>query len=258
MVTLIEVVILSVIQGLTEWLPISSSGHLVIFQQVFGIKVPLLLDVMLHFGTLIVILIVFQKEILKIIKALIHREFKSEEGKLGIFLIFGSIPIAIIGLIFFDIIESFFSNLFVVGIALVLSGCIIFFSEKRLGTKKIKFLDSFLIGLAQTIALIPGISRSGVTISVGLLRRINRQKAFNYSFLLAIPAILGATIFESKELILGTIDPILLILGIIISTIIGYGSLKLLNKIIIMEKFHLFAYYCWLFGTIVILFVLTQ
>lgn len=258
MVTLIEVVILSVIQGLTEWLPISSSGHLVIFQEVFGIKVPLLLDVMLHFGTLIVILFVFQKEIFMIIKALIHREFNSEEGKLGIFLIVGSIPIAIIGVIFFDIIESFFSNLFVVGIAMILSGCIIFFSEKKIGTKKITILDSFLIGLTQTIALIPGISRSGITISVGLLGGIDRQKAFNYSFLLAIPAILGATIFESKELIIGTIDPILLILGIIIPAIIGYGSLKFLNKIIIMEKFHLFAYYCWLLGTIVILFVLTQ
>ena len=258
MVILFEVVILSVIQGLTEWLPISSSGHLVFFQQVFGIKVPLLLDVMLHFGTLIVILIVFRKKILKIIKALIHLEFKSEEGKLGIFLIVGSIPIAIIGAILFDIIKSFFSNLLVVGIALILSGCIIFFSEKRLGKKKITLLDSFLIGIAQSIALIPGISRSGITISVGLLGRIDRHKVFNYSFLLAIPAILGATIFESKELILGTIDPILLILGIIISTVIGYGSLKFLNKIIIMEKFHLFAYYCWLFGILVILFVFIQ
>jgi undecaprenyl-diphosphatase len=252
------VVILSVIQGLTEWLPISSSGHLVFFQQVFGIEVPLLLDVMLHFGTLIVILIVFRKKILKIIKALIHLEFKSEEGKLGIFLIVGSIPIAIIGAILFDIIESFFSNLLVVGIALILSGCIIFFSEKRLGKKKITLLDSFLIGIAQSIALIPGISRSGITISVGLLGRIDRHKVFNYSFLLAIPAILGATIFESKELILGTIDPILLSLGIITSTVIGYGSLKFLNKIIIMKKFHLFAYYCWLFGILVIFFVFIQ
>ena len=258
MVTLIEVVILSVIQGLTEWLPISSSGHLVVFQQVFGIEAPLLLDIMLHFGTLIVIIIVFQKEILKIIKALINRDFKSEKGKLGLLLIIGSIPIAIIGMIFFDIIESFFSNLFVVGIALVLSGFIIFFSEKRLGKKKITLLDSFLIGIAQAIALIPGISRSGVTISVGLLGRIDRHKVFNYSFLLAIPAILGATIFESKELILGTIDPILLSLGIIISTAIGYVSLIFLNKIIIMEKFHLFAYYCWLFGILVIFFVFIQ
>ncbi|MBT8171907.1 undecaprenyl-diphosphate phosphatase [Candidatus Bathyarchaeota archaeon] len=256
MVTLIEVIILSIIQGLTEWLPVSSSGHLVFTERILGLNLPLIFNVILHFGTLIVILTVYRKDILNIIKALVNRDFKTEEGKFALFLIIGSIPIAIIGFFLNNLIESLFSNLFNVGIALVITGCIIFFSEKRSGTKKIGVLDSLLIGLVQGIAIIPGISRSGVTISAGLLRRIDKETAFKYSFLLSVPAVLGATIIESKDIIFGTMNPILLIIGLIISMITGFGSLKLLKKMVIMEKIHLFAYYCWVFGLIIILLIL--
>lgn len=256
--TFIEVIILSIIQGLTEWLPISSSGHLAFIQKILGLNLPLFFDVMLHLGTLLVILIVFQKDISIIIKAILKGNFQSDEGKFGLFLIVGSIPIAVIGILFNNIINSFFSNLLVVGIALVITGSIVFLSEKGTGVKKMGFPDSFLIGLIQAFALIPGISRSGVTVSMGLLRRMNKETAFKYSFLLAIPAILGATIFESRNFIIGTVDPIFLILGVIISMIVGYGSLKFLKKIVIMEKFHLFAYYCWIFGLVIIFFEIFQ
>ena len=213
---------------------------------------------MLHFGSLLVILIVFQKDISIIIKAILKGDFQSDEGKFGLFLIVGSIPIAIIGFAFYNIIDSFFCNLLVVGVSLVITGSIVFLSKKRIGVKKIGFLDSVLIGLIQAFALIPGISRSGVTVSMGLIRRMTPETAFKYSFLLAIPAILGATIFESKDLIIGTVDPIFLILGVIISMIAGYGSLKFLKKIVIIEKFHLFAYYCWIFGLVIIFFEIFQ
>jgi undecaprenyl-diphosphatase len=258
MVTLIEVIILAVVQGITEWLPISSSGHLVITQKALGLNLPLIYSVMLHLGTLIVVLTVFRKDIADIIKAVVKRDFETEEGKLALFIVVGSVPTAIIGFIFHGFFESLFSNLPAVGSALLITGAILFLSEKRIGNKKMGITDSLLIGLAQAIAIIPGISRSGATISTGLLRKIDKKTAFKYSFLLSAPAIAGATIMESKHLALGNIDPIPLLLGTIVSMIVGYASLKLLQKIVMNEKIHLFAYYCWLAGAAIILFTILQ
>jgi len=167
MVTLIEVFILAVVQGLTEWLPISSSGHLVITQKILGLNLPLIYSVMLHFGTLIVVLTAFRKDISNIIKAVVKREFETEEGKLALFIVVGSVPIAFTGFVFHDFFESLFSNLPAVGLALLITGLVLFFAEKRIGNKKMGILDSILIGMAQAIAIIPGISRSGATISTG-------------------------------------------------------------------------------------------
>jgi undecaprenyl-diphosphatase len=264
MVTLIEVFILAVVQGLTEWLPISSSGHLVITQKALGLNLPLIYSVMLHLGTLIVVLTVFRKDIADIIKAVVKRDFETEEGKLALFIVVGSVPTAIIGFIFHDFFESLFSNLPAVGAALLITGAVLFLSEKRLGNKKMNTTDSLLIGLAQAIAIIPGISRSGATISTALLRKIDKKTAFKYSFLLSVPAVLGAAVMESKvfmksrELAVGNVDIVPLILGAIISMIVGYASLKLLQKIVMNEKIHLFAYYCWLAGATLIFFTILQ
>ena len=116
-----------------------------------------------------------------------------------------------------------------------------------------KLLDSLLIGLAQGIALIPGISRSGMTISMGLLRQIEKKTVFKYSFLLSVPAIIGATIMESKDIVTGNIEMAPIFFGVITSMIVGYFSLKILQKIVISEKFHLFAYYCGIVGIVLIL-----
>jgi undecaprenyl-diphosphatase len=258
MVTLIEIFILAVIQGLTEWLPVSSSGHLVITQKILGLNLPLIFDVMLHAGTLIVVLTVFRKDIADITKAVVKRDFENEKGKLALFIVVGSVPIAIIGFIFHDVIESLFSNLLAVGIALIITGSVLFFSEKRLGNRKMGFLDSLLIGLAQGITIIPGVSRSGITIATGLLRKIDKVTAFRYSFLLSVPAIIGAAVMESRDMILRNMDMVPLFLGATISMIVGYVSLKLLQKIIMNEKFHLFAYYCWTVGIAIILFLSFQ
>jgi undecaprenyl-diphosphatase len=258
MVTLMEVFILAVVQGLTEWLPISSSGHLVITQKALGLNLPLIYSVMLHLGTLIVVLTAFRKDITNIIKAVAKRDFQTEQGKLALFIVVGSIPTAIIGFTFHDFLESLFSNLPAVGAALLITGAILFLSEKRTGNKKLDTTDSLLIGLAQAIAIIPGISRSGATISTALLRKIDKTTAFKYSFLLSAPAIAGATLMESKQLALGNIDPIPLLLGTIVSMIIGYASLKTLQKIVMNEKIHLFAYYCWTVGLMIIFFTILQ
>jgi undecaprenyl-diphosphatase len=256
--------ILAVIQGLTEWLPISSSGHLVITQKILGLDLPLIFNVMLHVGTVVVVLGVFRKDIADIVKALINRDFGTDEGKLALFIAVGSVPIGLIGLVFYDFFESLFDNLLVVGSALLITGFVLFFSEKRIGNRKMGILDSLLIGLAQAVAIIPGVSRSGVTVATGLLRKIDKATAFKYSFLLSVPAVIGATVTtwlrifetESRELISGNIDMILLFLGAIISMIVGYVSLKLLQKIVMREKFHLFAYYCWAVGLAIILFTI--
>lgn len=256
MVTVIEAVILAIIQGLTEWLPVSSSGHLVIAQNFLGLNPPLVFDVMLHFGTLIVVLVMFRNDVLDIFKALLKRDFNTNEGKFTLHLIIGSIPIAIIGITFYSAINSLFSNLFAASIALLFTGCVLFVSEKRLGNKKMGTLDSLLIGLAQAVAIIPGISRSGLTISTGLLRKIDKTTAFKYSFLLSVPAVLGATIVELKDLVLGNMDVFPIIVGVIVSMLVGYCSLKLLQKIVMSEKFHLFAYYCWILGIALVLFAI--
>lgn len=255
--TVIEILILAIIQGVTEWLPISSSGHLVIAQEYMGLSLPVFFDIVLHVGSLLVVLIVFRSDIFKILRAFWRLDFKSEEVKLAFYVILGSIPTAIIGFIFKDLFESFFNNLIAVGIAFIVTGSFLSVSE-RTGNhdKPFGYLDAVLIGAAQGIALIPGISRSGITITAGLLRKVGKKTAFRYSFLLFIPAVVGATIFtapETENLMTANIDYSSMLLGIVITVVVGYVSLKLLLRIVLREKFHLFAYYCWAIGFLVLL-----
>jgi len=255
--TIIEILILAIIQGLTEWLPISSSGHLVIAQKHMGLSIPVFLDVLLHAGSLLVVLIVFRREIFSIVKAVAYLDFKSKEGKLALFVILGSIPTAVIGFAFKDLFESFFDNLWVVGIAFLLMGGFLFISEREKSkVNSLNHLDAILIGIAQCTALIPGISRSGVTITTGLLRRVGKQAAFTFSFLLFIPTVVGATVFkavEAESLVTANIDPVNMLLGLVTTVIVGYFSLRLLRKIVLRERFHWFAYYCWVVGSFVLL-----
>jgi undecaprenyl-diphosphatase len=252
--TLLEIVILAVIQGLTEWLPISSSGHLVIAQKYLGLNLPLVFSVMLHTGTVIVVLVAFRKDIADIIKAMVKRDFETEDGRMALLIAVGSVPIALMGFFLHDFFESLFSNLPAVGLALLVTGVVLFFSEKRSGNKKLGIFDSLIIGVAQAVAIIPGVSRSGVTVATGLLRKVDKVKAFKFSFLLSVPAVLGATVLEARELVVGNVDVIPLFLGVIVSMIVGFASLKLLQKVVMREKFHLFAYYCWTVGLVLIFF----
>ena len=209
---------------------------------------------MLHVGTLFVVLAVFWRDIIKIAKALVRLDFKTDEGKLALFIAIGSVPTALIGFFFHDIFESFSHNLLVVGVALLITGFVLFVSERRKTDRELSYLDSLLIGTAQGIAIAPGISRSGVTIATGLLRRVKKEIAFKYSFLLSVPAVIGATVMESRDLVVGNVDVVALFLGVITSMIVGYIFLKFLQKIVMKERFHLFAYYCWIVGLITVFF----
>ena len=259
--SLLETLILAIVQGVTEWLPISSSGHLVVVQQyLLHEPPPLLFDVALHIGTLCVVLVVFWRELMSILKALVRFDFKSEEGKLGVFIAVGSIPTALIGYFFHDVLESFFYNVLVVGMALVVNGVVLFFSELREDGRRVGFLDSLLIGVAQGTAIVPGISRSGLTIATALLRKVEKKTAFAFSFLLSVPAVIGATILESarawasSDLVIGGVDIATMLFGVVVSMIIGYISLKLLQKIVMSKRLHLFGYYCWIAGIGIILY----
>ena len=153
-----------------------------------------------------------------------------------------------IGLVFHELLVSFFSNLLVVGVALIITGTLLFFCERREGKKELTIRESLLIGLAQGLAIIPGISRSGSTIGLGLLRGIERDKLVRFSFLLSVPAILGAGLFESRNVVFSQIEWLPVIVGVIVSGIVGYFSLKFLIKFIKERKLKWFSYYCWILG----------
>jgi len=249
---LIQVLILAIIQGITEWLPISSSGHLVVVQEYFALAPLVIFDVMLHVGTLLVVLIAFWKDVAGILKAVAKLDFTAEEGKLAVFIVVGNIPTALIGFIFRDIFRSFFNNLLAVGIALLVTGCILYISKHGKNSKKMSYLDAFLIGIAQGVAIIPGVSRSGVTIATGLLIKLKKETAFKFSFLLSIPAVIGAAVTESSDMFLAEIDGLTMVLGVMVSMIVGYVALKLLQRLLLKERFHMFAFYCWLLGTAIV------
>ncbi len=253
--SIVESLILGIIQGLTEWFPVSSSGHLTIAKEFAEWNPPVFFFVLLHLATLTVLIVFFRKVIAEVLKALARGDFNSEEGKLGILIITGNIPTAIIGYTFRDILKSFFSNLLVVGIALLATGFLLYTSRTRGDNRPIGHLDALLMGLAQALAIVPGISRSGATISIGFLRKIDKKKVFEFSFLLSIPAILGATIVESADLPLLITDGgdiLALVVGIAASIIVGYVSLKTLRRVVMEEKFHWFAPYCWIAGILII------
>jgi len=254
---LIQTIILGLIQGLTEWLPISSTGHLRLTEHFLDLKVPILFDVLLHAGTLIVTLLFFHKDIKNILVALGKRDFKTENGKLIPLIIVGTIATALIGLIFGNAIEALFSNLLPIAGAFVICGVVLYSS--KIGNEKkesIGYLEALVIGTAQGIAIIPGISRSGLTIAVALLLGTKREKAFKFSFLLSVPAIIGAlglTLYEQHAaLVLAGVGWTEILVGVAVSMVVGYFALNLLRKIIAHKKFYFFAFYCWLLSIVLI------
>ena len=249
---LVEAVFLGIVQALTEWLPISSSGHLVLIQQLLGLNPPLIFDAMLHLGTLIVVILIFPKDILRILKCFARLDFKSEYGRLGLFLIIGTIPAGVLGLGFRGFFESLFYSLSAVAIAFVVTGFILFFTRRGKGDRKLNFWDSIFVGIAQGVAIAPGISRSGLTIGVGLMRGVKREMAVKYSFLLSIPAILGALVVEIADLV-WEIELTTMLLGMVVSMVVGFLSFKLLLNIINRGKLHQFSYYCWAIGIVTLI-----
>jgi undecaprenyl-diphosphatase len=255
---LIETVILGIIQGLTEWLPISSSGHLKIAEKFLGLEVPILFDVILHLGTLTVILFFFRGDVKKILSALACLDFKTEYGRLIPLIIVGTIPTALIGLAFSIFLEDFFREVLTVAVALLACGFVLYSAKaSKEKTGYIGYFAALLIGIAQGIAVIPGLSRSGLTIATALLLGIEREKAFKFSFLLSVPAVIGAfgltlhTHFSA--LAASNLGWVEVFAGVAAAVIVGYLALKLLWKVLAKKGFHFFAFYCWALGALLII-----
>jgi undecaprenyl-diphosphatase len=191
--------ILAIVQGLTEWLPISSSGHLVLFQNILNYHPGIAFDVALHFGTLMAVFVYFGKDIVDILEAVLKGKWKSENGKLGFLLIVATIPAALIGYLLKPLFESAFSSLLISAIGFGITGMILLIAslDFKKNTKKLSsYFDSLVIGFVQALAIFPGISRSGSTISAGLLTGLDEKAAMKFSFLMSIPIIFGAGIVE--------------------------------------------------------------
>jgi undecaprenyl-diphosphatase len=257
----LQSIFLAVVQGLTEFLPISSSGHLVFFQSLFGLKEsPVFFDVMLHLGTLLSVAVYFRRDILTIIKGIVstlRRKEENQEGtRLFLWIILASIPTGLMGLFFKDWFESLFSKPKIVGGMLILTGLILWLTRwaKKVGKPigRMRWLDAILIGIAQGVAIIPGISRSGATISTGLFSGLDRELAGKFSFLLSIPAILGATLLEFKGhgMASGLAIPLI---GSAVAFGVGILALTLLIRIIKMGKIFNFSYYCCGMGIVMII-----
>jgi undecaprenyl-diphosphatase len=249
----IQAIFLGFIQGTTEWLPISSTGHLRIAERAMDLQVPLLFDVTLHLATLLVVLIYFRSDVKNILISLGRGDFKSENGRLIPLISLGTIPAATIGVIFGDALDTSFNTILTLGAGFLFSGFVIYgsrFSRER--KDDISYVDALLIGVAQVIALVPSISRSGMTISMALLLGISRKKAFKFSFLLFIPAEIGAeglTLYQqSASLPLSGLGITEIIAGCVVAIGISFLAVRLLWKTLANKKFYLFAFYCWLVG----------
>lgn len=265
-----EAIVMGIFQGVAEFLPISSSGHLALLQYIFKIKEGnLFFTVMLHFGTLLSIFIVYFKDIARIIYeffgligTILKRKRITRLTKyqwFGMLIIVGSIPTAIIGLSLKDFFESLYTSIVPIGVAFIVTGFLLWFAERSGGEGKdvrdVKLIDAILIGIFQGIAIIPGISRSGSTIVGGLFRGLKKPVATEYSFLLALPATFGAFLLGMKDVVEGGEAFINgpLILGVILSAVTGVFAIKALIKLLNRNKLKYFSYYLWTLGVLTII-----
>jgi len=243
--TLLEAIILGIIQGLAEFLPISSSGHLALGQYIFGYEDHnLIFIIVVHIGTLIPVVIVYRKAIWELIK----RPFQ----KMTYLLIVATIPAAIVGIFFEDAIEAALSSITFLAVGFVVTGVVLIGTDRLRKTGKksdeITYLDATLIGIAQAVAVFPGISRSGSTISAALARGINREDAAKFVFLMSIPAILGALLIQiihvvRGNLVLADLDFVVLGAGFVASALSGYLAINFMLAAIKKAKLSYFAYY---------------
>jgi undecaprenyl-diphosphatase len=270
---IISAIILGAVQGISEFLPISSSGHLVIVPHLLGVETGLAFDVILHVGTLVAIFTFFWKDIINIIKGFIVSIINLTEGfdkfkdglrrvpeeRFAWLILIATIPTGIIGLLFNNVVETIFRGTVFVGLFLIITGIILYYSERHssgnITEKDMSFKQAITIGICQGIAVLPGISRSGATIASGLCLGLNREYAARYSFLLSVPAVVGAAVFKVKDLAIIDATTTVLVAGFLSSVIFGYLSIKLLMKMIEGWSLDIFAYYCWIVG--ILTFVLS-
>ncbi len=270
--TYLSAVLMGILQGVAEFLPISSSGHLALFQHFFGVEnyeeTQMFFTVLLHLGTLISVFVYYWHDILDMIREFFlllgslfsrkgtHEIRNTPPARRMVLLIivatlplFGILPVK-------DYIESAMNNVTFVSVALIATGFILFFSDRmargRKTARTATMTDALLVGCAQAFGTLPGISRSGSTISAGLLRGYDRNFAVRFSFLMSLPAVLGANILTLKDVIEeGGIDTTLLpvyLVGMVVAAVVGYFAIRLVNLLADKGKFGAFAWYCWAAG----------
>ena len=272
--TYFEAVILGLVQGLAEFLPISSSGHLALLQQWFGIdenKV-LLFAVLLHVGTLISVFIVYWKDIWELIVelCLTIKDLCTGKGlrledrpvrKLGVMIIVATIPTAIIGLLFNDLFDKLYTSVLPIGIGLIITGFLLILAERTgnssRGIDRMNFRNALFIGTVQGIAICPGISRSGSTLFGSLICNLDRKFAVKFVFLISIPSILGSAVMEAPDAIKAGFDmaqlgPVLV--GMIVAAVSGLIAIKTMIKIVSDKKLSYFSYYVWALGAAVVIY----
>ena len=250
---------LGIIQGLTEFLPVSSSGHLEIVKAIFNsdyeAKESLLMTVILHFATSMSTLFIFKKEVLSIINSVFSKK-KSNEKEFAIKIIISMIPAAIVGVFFEDIIETLFNGrLILVGIMLILTGFLLFLADKSKENKNdISYLNSLIIGIAQAIAILPGISRSGATIATSVILGIDKTSSAQFSFLMVVPLIFGKVLKDiiSGEVLTDSIAFGPLLIGFITAFFTGLLACKWMIKLVRASKLKYFSYYCFIVALITI------
>ncbi len=233
---LFKAIILAIIQGITEWFPVSSSGHLLVAETILNYKASLTFNVALHFGTLMSVFVYFGKDITDIIQDLLKLKFQTENAKLGIYLIIATIPAAIIGFFFIKLTEIF-NNLTITAIGFAITGLLLIITSLNLKIpkKSLNKKNALIIGIAQIFSLFPGISRSGTTLSLGLLSGLKEKTALKFSFLMSIPIIFGANILTIQNQTL----PKELIWATLFSFLVGLVSLHLIYKHILTNKKNL-------------------
>jgi len=267
--SILNAIILGVVQGLTEFLPVSSSGHLVLMQKIFGITAPaLFFDTMLHVGTLLAVVVVLWRDIWEILRRIIQ--------PLTLYLIIATIPAVLLALAFGDVIEHAFESGKFLGVCFLITTALLVTAEflsrraKASGglknSGKMNWLDALIIGIMQAVAIAPGISRSGATISGALSRKLDRDFAARFSFLLSIPAILGAVVLQTKDLVGGSsasfttqaaqsqsIGAAAVIAGTVTAAVVGFFAMKLMLKIVREKSLFGFAVYTAVLGVLVII-----
>lgn len=271
----IQAIILGIVQGITEFLPISSSGHLVIFQEILGMEMDnsVTFEVILHFGTLLAVIAVYFQDVIMLIREGFGLLFdivkfigskvtgkkaielvRTEDRKLTVMVLVASVPTALIGFLLQDVFENYLMNLLSVGCALLLTGTLLLFTDKVARGKKTPdkatYKDAFIVGLFQSMAITPGLTRSGSTIFAGLLRGFDKEFAIRFSFLCFLPAVGGVSVLKLSELSMTDISSTgsMYLLGMICSAIVGFICIKTLLLMLKKNKFHYFAYYCYIVG----------
>ena len=256
---LLEAIILGIVQGLTEFLPVSSSGHLEIVKELLNVEAQeqnLLMTVVLHAATALSTIVIFRKDIKEILSGLVQFKW-NEEFKFSLKIILSMVPAACVGLLFEDEIEQLFGGqILLVGSMLLITGFLLFLADKAKKTdQKVNFSNALVIGISQAIAILPGISRSGATISTSVLLGVDREKAARFSFLMVVPLILGKMSKDilSGDLLVDSSGILPLSIGFIAAFITGLVACKWMIKLVKNSQLRYFAYYCFTIGSITII-----